>query len=304
MKLKTFALASAIIGLGLITSCSGGGRSDIKDYQNLSLLDSISFYFGEIQGVGYWQQAQMDSTLAGEKGKETYQKGLLEALQLLGTDPAYNQGVMTGVQVAMSMQQFKMQYGEELNKKLVMEGIRTSMRSNTSSMGEEISNSFNVLLTDFEARRASRIDKALRKSLDEFLASHKEFKKYGNKKIYTNVITPGTGAKVSMGDVLDVDMTMSTVAGTSREIVNTDELRVGQSFPANSPIGEVISEMKVGEEIEILAASNEAIGPNMAQYDVKETELVLVKIKLKGIKVVQKDEVDEQVKLRYKSRIK
>lgn len=301
MKLKTFALAAIITVLGLITSCSGGGKSDKEDYQNLSLMDSISFYFGEMQGVGYWQQAQMDSTLAGDKNKEAYQKGLLDAMQLIGTDPVYNQGVMTGIQVAMSMQQFKMEYGEDLNKKLVIEGMRAALRSNTSSSGEAISNSFNVLLTNFEAERANKIDKALKKSTEEFLASHKNFKRYKNSKIYTNVINPGTGEAVSMGDVLDVDMTMSTVTDTPNQIVNTNDLRVGQSFPPNKSIGLVISELKVGDEIEILASAEEVLGQNKNQYDVKDTDLVLVKIKVKGKNLAQKDEVDEQIKLRDKS---
>lgn len=119
MKIKSF-LAIAACGLLFAACQTNDGQSVATDHSNAEKADSMLYYFAQMNGAQYDRDAQRDTTLASDEAKKAYIMGVQTGLNAAKEDnDAYNRGLNLGMQMAMTFQQFKKDYGVELNKKVL-----------------------------------------------------------------------------------------------------------------------------------------------------------------------------------------
>lgn len=278
MKLKYLAIAA--LGLGLaFTSCESGSKGSDKplsDYSNLSEIDSLSYYLGEMYAGQFFQLAQKDSTL----NKEDFMKGLADGMAMINDNEAYNKGVMMGIQFAMQSSNFKEETGEEVNKNMLLNGLAYGLSGDSIKNASEMQTKFQ----DISARLAQRAqDKANAeaKKVVEAAAKKKGYKSDG--KLFVKVTTPGEGENLQTG--YEFSYTMKAIGPDGKPIEQLSQPGeqkgiLGRTIPLQTSIGEAMLTMKPGETASFLFAADQFLNGNASAINLKKTDVITVTLSI------------------------
>lgn len=285
MKLKSLIFAGMAAAAAL-TSCSGGNNGKaIEEMQNMSTLDSMSYYYGLLNGGTFWQQSQMDTTLATESARVAFKKGLQDAFN--STDDAYNAGLAAGLQIARSLGQFKKIYGEELNPKVVITGMQYALRNDSAVNMQKTQMVFQELNMRYEAQISQKEAQEGKKALEAYA------KKNGmtaDSLSYVKIIKPGEGDVIPEGTRVNGNLEVSTESGVSAGTPARSSFVIGRTFSANSPVSRFMKGLKVGEQATVALTAADMYGPSVRRMNLKGSDVVIVKIKVD--KVAEEEKKD------------
>ncbi len=274
MKLKSL-LFVGLAAAAALTSCSGGKNGKaIGEMQNMSTLDSLSYYYGMLNGGSFWQQAQMDTTLATEAARQAYKKGLDAAFN--SQDEAYNAGLAAGLQIAGSLRQFKKIYGEELNPKVVIAGMQYALRSDSAVNMQKTQMEFQQLNLRFEVQLRQKDAAEGKKALEAYA---KENNMTADSLYYVSIIKPGEGEVIPEGTRVEGNLEVTTASGASAGTPARSSFVIGRTFEPHSPVTAFMKTLKVGEQATIALTANDMYGTSARRMGLKGSDIVIVKIK-------------------------
>lgn len=98
----------------------------LSDYRNPSTLDSMIYYYGQVQGYDYLKRAQNDTSMLTEEQRRLYLDGVragIEALREGAKNEIYNQGVRRGARIAMKVMEIEREYNVTFNDDFFMESL-------------------------------------------------------------------------------------------------------------------------------------------------------------------------------------
>ncbi len=259
-----------------LTSCSGGNNKGkaISEMQNMSVLDSLSYYYGVLNGGSFWQQAQMDTTLATESAREAYKKGLEAAFN--SKDEAYNAGLATGLQIARSLGQFKKIYGEELNPKVVVSGLQYALRSDSAVNMQMTQMEFQQLQLRYEVQLRQKEAAEGKKALEAYA---KENNMQADSLIYVTIVKPGEGEALPEGTRVEGNLEVTTLSGASAGTPARSSFVIGRTFEPHSPVAAFMKTLKLGEQATLALTADDMYGSSTRRMGLKGSEVVIVKIK-------------------------
>lgn len=289
MKLKSI-LASAAVVLLLAPSCSdGNGKSD-KDnaLKNASTADSLMYYFGQMRAGEFWRIAQSDTTFKTEKARADYLAGVKAGLTAVrDNDDVYNQGVFTGMQLAMNLQNFDKTYHQKLNPAKLIEGLQSGLASDTAVNELEAQTRFQGIM----ARMNEEKEKADRVAAVQALAT--AAKKAGLSKIsddlYGKVETEGSGENFKDGQTVSVELTLTKEDEKDLGLNLPNEIRVGDISYLPKIFTEALTQMKPGETEKFMTTANALFGVNASQMNMNPDDVMILTIKAKGVAEAKSD---------------
>lgn len=277
MKLKSLLFAG--MAAVALTACNGGGNGKaIAEMQNMSTLDSLSYYYGMLNGSTFWQQAHMDTTLASESARQAYKKGLEAAFD--SKDDAYNAGLAAGLQIAGSLRQFRKIYGEDLNPKVVMSGMQYALRSDTTVNMQMTQMKFQELNMRFETELRMKESAEGKKALEAY-AKKNDMK--ADSLIYVNIVKPGEGEVIPEGTRVEGNLEVTTESGAPAGTPSRSSFVIGRTFEANSPLTAFMNKLKVGEQATVALTATDMYGQSVRRMGIKGSDVVIVKIKVDKI---------------------
>lgn len=282
MNLKTI-MAGAAASLLLLTACGGGdttGKS-AKDAGLKTQADSLSYYTGMAAAQIYEQMSMQDSTLKTPEGKKEFLRGVAAAMGLLdGKSEAEISGIVTGMQMAMQAKQTGKEFDVNLNSKLMQSGLAFTVNGDSVNTAEAM----RYVQTTYQMLSAKKTEKDTQAAL----ATLSKFSSNGYQKVdggaMMKVVTPGTGAELKEGEMMEIKASAATPDGKPIEALSRmpEKMVVGQTFGQGSPLTKAISRMKVGEKAQIAVAAAEMLPGGQAQFGIPDDAVIIFTIQIVG----------------------
>lgn len=208
-------------------------------------VDSISYYMGVTVAGMYDQMAAQDSTLKTDEGKAAYMKAFAKALSMFdGKDEAQVAGMMAGLQVAYQMREMNKTLELNLNCNMLATGLAYAIHNDSIAKSPEVMQYLQTAMTRVQEQKMDKDRKAAQASMQALTKSG--YTKI-SESLYEKVLKPGDGAAVKVGDRLKVTITAKDGKGNPMESLPLpEEMVVGQTFGADSPLTTAINRMRVG----------------------------------------------------------
>lgn len=267
----------ALFALSLLFLSCGNKPDNLSEIKDASPADSMMYYFGQMQANNFWQDAESDTLLRTEKGREEFMRGFRAAMEMESSDDAYNKGLQLGLRLAIRLREFNAAYGMEFPEEVLAASLERSLSSDTA---------FNI--TDAQKnyyRIKDRLD--LEKGQRESGKAKEKLAQIGKKQgfvcvsdtLYAKDITdPGKGPKFKDGDYIAIDLSTATLDG--REL--------GRQFPDHITIGEgrvpkiiclATHTMTDGQTRIFLTTPKTLFGNQYSKYQLESDEPVIFTIK-------------------------
>jgi len=254
---KLFSLLMVALLVGTMASCDGG-KGD-KSGKGGNLADSISQTLGTM--IGY--QLKM----AEEQGMDPNEilKGIEAAAKLVKNDTSkaarsYNQGLMMGLQLFMSLPDQEATIGK-IDQKLMMSSIRKALSSKDSvdmMKMQKVQADLQGMMMRAMKKKGAENDKAGKKYIQEQIKKDNGFKALANG-VYYKVVKAGNGELFNDSATVDVKYVGKHIDG--KEFDSSK----GNSVPFNLKMTvpgfrEVITKMKPGEKVIAIIPGDQAYG--------------------------------------------
>lgn len=279
MKIKSI-LATAAAGL-LLASCQGGGAApdgkSLGDIKNASAADSLIYYFGQMRGAEYHRQAERDTTLADAASKKAFVQGVQAGMNAVkNQNEAYNQGLFLGMQMAMNIQQFKEDYGVDLNKRIFIESLSDAVNADSIADSQDTQREFYRIIGVFNDQKDEREKTAAAESLAKEAVNMKLPKISDD--IYGQITSRTDSAALKPGDNVEMEITISKVDGSSLNAPLPTKGRIGARNIA-APINRMLEGMKSGESGRFITSARAMFGPRVSQLGLNGSDVVVVNLK-------------------------
>ncbi len=279
MKIKSI-ITMAAAGL-MLASCQGGASSDGQassgDLKNATPADSLIYYFGQMRGAEYRRQAERDTTLADAQAKKAYLQGVQAGMNAVkSADEAYNQGLFLGMQMAMNIQQFKDDYGVDLNKRIFMTSLSEAVNADSIANPQDMQREFYKIIGKFNEEKEAREKAAAGESLSQ------EAKKLNLAKIsddvYGTVTVKTDSVALKEGDNVEMEYQITNAAGKEIEAPLPKKGKIGARNLV-APINDMLKTLKNGETGKFITSARALFGPRVSQLGLEPSEVVTVTLK-------------------------
>ncbi len=275
MKIRSI-LSIAAAGL-LLAACQNSGdkaASGLAD--ETAKADSLMYYFGQLRGSEYEQQAMQDTTLDSKTARQEYLKGVQAGLNAVkaGKD-AYNNGVFLGMQMAMNMSQFAEDYGVKLSNKAFVRGMREAvMADSVTANPNDLQQNFYRLMGEFNSAREKRDSIASADALVEE-ASAKKYTKVTDG-LYS-LSAPADGVKIKDGDKVKLALKITTPDGNQVNAPLPDQITVGKRMAGN-PVNDALLTLASGQTGKFMTTAHNLFGQRSAQMGLKPSDVLLFEV--------------------------
>ena len=241
-------------------------------------MDSMMYYFGEMQASSYWQDAKTDTMLRSEQSRKEFIAGLKAAMDMDENNSAYNRGLQEGLRLAMRLRDFKKIYGEDFSEEVLAASLEHFLQTDSDCNVVEAQREYYRIKDRFELTAATREIK------DAKVVLTKKGTAFGftmlNDTLYYKDVTPiSTGPTFQEGDRVAVKITASTIDG--KEIVT-------KQFPDSITLGEgriplivryAIYTMTDGQTRQFMTTPRTLFGKRYAAYKLPSDEPVIFTVK-------------------------
>lgn len=275
MKFKSF-LTIAACGL-MFAACQNQGSKSVAEATDSSKADSLIYYFAQMRGAEYEREAQRDTTLDSEQSKKSYVMGVQAGLNAAKADnDAYNRGLFLGMQMAMNFQQFKEDYGVQLNKKVFVEALANALSSDSVVDPSEMQREFYRLMGEFNAQKEERDSKAASDNLNKAAAGMKLTKISDD--IYGEVTEKSTGEQIKDDDNVEVSITLADAEGKQIEANLPTKIKVGaRNIPAT--LTSALTYLKSGETGKFATTAKALFGQRSSQMGLQSSDVIVMTVK-------------------------
>lgn len=271
--LSVVALAALVL-----TSCNGDKTRSVSEIKDATPGDSLMFYWGQSLASDYWENTNSDTAMISEKAREEYLRGIKAGMDAAREDEAYNQGVYVGVQIAMNIKDFKDNYPDlKISDKVLLASLKGGLESKEGLDASQVKADFFKLLNRLatEKREADKVSayKLLKTKAKELGMTEIAQNLYGKE------IAPGSGSTLQDGDLVGVDISVTTLGGEMIGMQMPSEMVVGRNY--SSPIvSEALRTMKPGETKQFLTSPIDLAPRRYSQGEFKADTLMKFTIKV------------------------
>lgn len=284
MKLRTYlyVAAGAMLALSTLTACNGNSSENdatvrpISDYKDMTIGDSVAYYYGQMASMDFWRSVQGDSVLSSREGRDSYLKGLRAGYDAMRDDDAYNKGYYMGVQLAMQMKELCGDYNITANKTILLNSFEDGLKNDSVLNMAEVQQGFNEVVTTLQAQK----DAADKKKAEETLKGEAAAKKWQmiNPSLYASAGRGGEGALLKEGESVGFSMTITNAQGKDLDRRDNPDMVVGKM--TQGPVTQALLTMKVGETRTFYTFANALLGRFAQRYGLKSDEIVSFTINL------------------------
>lgn len=265
----------------LLCSCGKEQPSPLGALGKPSLSDSLIYYYGLLEGEKYLQKAEKDTVLKTRKEREHYLKGLRDGLKAVAElNDTYNEGLQTGVNLALALYEYNRIYGIDLNRDLLYQSIAYSIES-----GEEFNDS--NLLRDFH-NVVEKLDFKKRKEMVDNMhlsltAEAKRLKmKKVNDNLYVTDANPGEGPLIRRGDLVFATLNYILENGHNLEMPASQQLVVGGPTMPEVMI-QVYTRMRAGGSAQYITTAGALFGKRAIQLQLQPEEVILMSVEISNV---------------------
>lgn len=282
MKIRNILAAAAVVLL-MAPSCGNNSNSGntSNSLKNASTADSLLYYFGQMRAGEFWRMAQNDTTLKNDKARADYLAGVKAGLSVVrNNDEVYNQGVYTGMQLAMNLQAFDKTYRTKLNSQMLIDGIKSGLASDTAINEFEAQSRFQEIMTRMNEQK-EKLDKE-----SSAAALKKAAEKAGmtkiNDNLYGKVEKEGQGENFKAGQKVPVEMTLTKEDGKDLGLSLPGEINVGETSYMPAIFTEALTQMKPGETEKFMTSAFALFGTNAVQMKMESDDILVLTITAKA----------------------
>ncbi len=277
MKLKYLAIASLGIGLAL-TSCNGTKGSDkpISDYKNLTEMDSLAYYLGEMYAAQYYNLAQQDSTFS----KEDFIKGIETGIDAIKDNEAYNRGIMMGIQFAMQSRAFKEEMETSVNHSMFLNGLTYALSGDSVKDATTVQTKMQEITARIAKRAQEKADAEAKRILSA-AAKKKGYKEVDG--LYVKIATPGEGETLKPG--YEFTYTMKVVGADGKAIEQFSQPGeqkgiLNRTIPMQTSMGQAVKSMKPGETASFLFTADQFLNGNAKSMKLDKNDVLTLTISI------------------------
>lgn len=281
--------ASALAICAGLSGCGSDKGKPLSDYRNPSTLDSMIYYYGQVQGYDYLKRAQNDTSMLTEEQRRLYLDGVragIEALREGAKNEIYNQGVRRGARIAMKVMKIEREYNVTFNDDFFMESLTyVLMNPEIHNNGIAAQKSFYNLYDGIRNKHRSDMRKEAMRNLTEEARDLKLSKIDSN--LYYRIIHKGSGEYPHPGDALYVAVDFEKTDGTNLGMPATERVIVGA--PGVMPIMNHIYTSLTKGSTGIFATTADAVfGPRAEISGLDSDEVLIITAKINDI--IHRDE--------------
>lgn len=288
--LKRLMLAAS--ALSLCTALSGCGSDKgkpLSDFRDASELDSMLYYYGQVQGYDYLKRASNDTSMLSEEQRKLYLDGVragIEALREGAKNEIYNQGVRRGARIAMKVMEFEQEYDVTFTDDVFMESITyVLMHPNDHTNGIATQRTFYNLYDVIRNKHRSNMRKEAMRNLTEEARELKLSKIDSN--LYYKIIHKGSGEYPHPGDALYVAVDFEKTDGTNLGMPATERVIVGA--PGVMPImNHIFTSLTKGSTGVFATTADAVFGPRAEISGLYSDEVLIITAKINDI--IHRDE--------------
>lgn len=266
-------LSIAAAGL-VMASCSTPSGAPESGDSGLSKADSLIYFFGQMRGSEYNQTAEKDSTLADPEARKQFVRGVKAGIDAVKAEKeAYNRGLFLGMQMAMTMQQFKEDYGYNLSSRVFLQSLSETVNADTVLNPNEIQSNFYRVMGELNEEKEQKENEEASAALAKAATAEKMVELsenlWGTKS--------DKGDKIKTGDKVNINLAISTLDGKSVDSPFPRELTLGERMN-NSPVVAAILTLSSGEEGNFLTTARALFGARCAQFGLKPADVLKLKL--------------------------
>lgn len=271
-----------ILFLPLLAACGGNAGDSAKsmaDYENASSADSLMYYFGQLRAVDYWREAKTDTTLATRESRDEFLRGVRAGIDAARNNDAYNQGLFTGIQLAMNLKEFQEGYELKVNRDIMVDAIADGLLNDSVVDPSEATAEFSHLISAFNSKKEEK-DRAKGREALAAEARARKMSPLGDDLYAATPAKAGNGQNIAIGDVASISLKLNVVGGTTLDDANYD-VKVGQQFVG--PVTEALLSMKPGEKREFLTTPNALFGRVYERRGLSPADLIQITINVDSV---------------------
>lgn len=233
--------------------------SDFSDYEDLTAADTMMYYFGQMQAVNFWQDAESDTMLRSEAARKAFMEGFRAAMAIDTDDSAYNKGLQLGLRLALRLREFNQRYGTDFSEEVLAASLQNFLKNNNvvDSLAEA-QKGFYAIKDRFEYNTAKKEVENAKGMLAKY-GKEKGFKMISDT-LYGVDLTPGSGSLIREGDRIAVEVSVSTLTGkevVTRQFPDSITLGEGRVPPV---VREAIYTMKNGQTCQFMTTPRTLLG--------------------------------------------
>ena len=273
--MKKLTLFSAGIVAMMFASCQQSGGNLLSEATTPA--DSLMYYFGQMRGMEYVRQAETDTIYKDTALKQAYMQGVQAGLSgVREDDEAYNRGFYLGMQMAMSFQQFKEQYGMPANKKMFVQSLTEAINSDSLPNNSELQSNFYRIMGQMNAEKEEREKAAAVETVS------KEAKTLGmteiDEELYGKVTVTSEGEQLKDGDEVNITSSLVDESGKVLQAPVGPKAKIGsRSVP--KVISDALKFLKNGESGEFVTSVHALYGNRAAQMNLKPEQVLTLTLK-------------------------
>lgn len=223
--MKKLLILACAAGLMAVSSCNGGSASSDK---LATAEDSLNHYLGSFYGSMVAQQAKSGPDSA-KFDKNEFLKGVKMMMDVDTTKQSYLQGINMGMQLLMTMQQFKAQDNITINGDKVYAALKTSLMSDSIQDPMAARTIVGTLLERMHNEKVANSPEALKNKkageayVNDVMKKDPSVKKTASGLAY-KVVKEGAGAKFGAADRINVKYTGKHIDGKEFDSSNGKEV--------------------------------------------------------------------------------
>lgn len=229
-KSARFALAAGMLALcAAFTQCGHDKGKSLADYKHADELDSLLYFYGQVQGCDYMKRAINDTTLMDEEQRRLYLEGVkagMEALREGAKNDIYNQGVRRGARMAMKIMEFEQAYGLSFNDDVLLQSMAYVLRNPDKTIsGTQNQKEFYKLYDRVRDRHRKNIHAQAMRHLSEEAKDLNLTRIDSN--LYYRITRKGSGEYAHEGDAIFVAVDFQKSDGTNLGMPANERIVMG-----------------------------------------------------------------------------
>lgn len=265
----------------LLAGCGKEKPAPLGNLGEPSLSDSLIYYYGLLEGESYLSDAKSDTTLLSYESRQRYLKGLRDGLRAVEeANDTYNQGLQTGIELALSLYGYNRKYGIDLNKELLYKSIAYKLESDSTPSLAESMAEFHRIVEKLDFNKREEMVKEMHLSLAQEGARLK-MKKLSDD-LYVMDSKTGTGDSIRRGDLVFATLNYVLENGRNLEMPAAQQLTVGGPTMPDVMI-RVYTRMKKGGAAQYATTADALFGSHAYQLGLQPQEVVLMSVTINNV---------------------
>lgn len=274
-------IVAALIAAVSLSACGPNADKPLNYIVAPTESDSLTYYYGLLEGAAYWREARTDTLMAGKDQRKHYLKGLRDGLDAVTelNDP-YHRGLEQGLELATELFELHNKYGVKVDTELLYLSVEYALKNDSVADTSEARSEYARLLKKVMKQWTDKKKEDIRLSLAQEAAKLKMRRISDN--LYMSVTTPGKGPVAKSGDIVFINADYRLPGGRDLGFPSSETLRVG-SVTMPGVITEALSGMSCGETAVIATTAMSLFGERADAISLKPEDVVLVTLSIQNI---------------------